>query len=233
MKTFIVSSISAAMLAASPAAAATWSAYDQFAVANGAITASDFAFGYGASSYAGADAILGFSTIAAQCPGDALIQCALVSGNLPGVFKANGAYDSPGTPFFDAGELNLHPGSAGEVAIVQFVAPRAGLYSFAGAFSANDTTPNSVDVAAWVGGVGQIANSLGAFSFDASLTAGQKVSFSVGAAGNYAFDSTGFALDVTGPDAAGGVPEPASWTMMILGFGGAGAMMRRRRLSPT
>lgn len=32
-------------------------------------------------------------------------------------------------------------------------------------------------------------------------------------------------LDVTG----GGVPEPASWAMMILGFGMAGAVMRQRR----
>jgi len=28
---------------------------------------------------------------------------------------------------------------------------------------------------------------------------------------------------------ANGVPEPATWTMMILGFGGVGAMLRRRR----
>ena len=27
----------------------------------------------------------------------------------------------------------------------------------------------------------------------------------------------------------GGVPEPGTWTLMILGFGGAGAMLRRRR----
>ncbi|MES3027405.1 MAG: PEPxxWA-CTERM sorting domain-containing protein [Pseudomonadota bacterium] len=27
----------------------------------------------------------------------------------------------------------------------------------------------------------------------------------------------------------GGVPEPATWAMMIIGFGGAGAMLRRRR----
>jgi hypothetical protein len=29
--------------------------------------------------------------------------------------------------------------------------------------------------------------------------------------------------------AAGGVPEPATWALMILGFGGAGAMLRGRR----
>ncbi len=28
-----------------------------------------------------------------------------------------------------------------------------------------------------------------------------------------------------------GVPEPATWTMMILGFGGMGAMLRRRRMA--
>jgi hypothetical protein len=27
----------------------------------------------------------------------------------------------------------------------------------------------------------------------------------------------------------GGVPEPATWTMIIAGFGGLGAMLRRRR----
>lgn len=29
----------------------------------------------------------------------------------------------------------------------------------------------------------------------------------------------------------GGVPEPSSWALMILGFGGAGALLRRRRLA--
>ena len=30
----------------------------------------------------------------------------------------------------------------------------------------------------------------------------------------------------------GGVPEPATWTMLISGFGLAGAMLRRRRAVP-
>ncbi|HEX7947292.1 MAG TPA: PEPxxWA-CTERM sorting domain-containing protein, partial [Phenylobacterium sp.] len=31
-------------------------------------------------------------------------------------------------------------------------------------------------------------------------------------------------------DTTGGVPEPATWAMMILGFGGIGAVLRRRRV---
>jgi hypothetical protein len=38
-------------------------------------------------------------------------------------------------------------------------------------------------------------------------------------------------IDTTPPPPnPGAVPEPATWTMMILGFGAAGAMVRRRRL---
>ncbi|MGZ6018434.1 MAG: PEPxxWA-CTERM sorting domain-containing protein [Phenylobacterium sp.] len=40
-------------------------------------------------------------------------------------------------------------------------------------------------------------------------------------------------VQVTGAALAGGVPEPATWGLMIVGFGGMGAMMRRqRRLQP-
>jgi hypothetical protein len=34
------------------------------------------------------------------------------------------------------------------------------------------------------------------------------------------------------PGAPGGVPEPASWAMMILGLGAAGSALRRRRIVP-
>jgi hypothetical protein len=42
-------------------------------------------------------------------------------------------------------------------------------------------------------------------------------------AGSYSNDSTG--LDFTVSNA--GVPEPAAWALMILGFAGAGGMLRR------
>jgi hypothetical protein len=54
----------------------------------------------------------------------------------------------------------------------------------------------------------------------------------------FAFNSFGapakdFVVDrvyfATTADARGGVPEPASWAMMLVGFGGLGAVLRRRR----
>jgi hypothetical protein len=228
MKKLVLSGVAAAALIAGPAAAASYSVYDQFAVSGGVITAADFAFGYAGSTYAGADTITAFETIETPCAGDANLQCAR-SANGSSVVKASGAYDPAGTPFFDAGELNLHPGAGNETTVVQFIVPISGLYSFAGAFTANDTSPNSIGAAAYVAGVSQIANARGSFSFDANLTAGQKVSFALGSAGDYTFDSTGFALNVTGPDASGGIPEPETWALMILGFAGAGATLRARR----
>lgn len=44
---------------------------------------------------------------------------------------------------------------------------------------------------------------------------------------SYASESGVFLTDTGGP--TGGVPEPGVWALMILGFGGAGTMVRRRR----
>ena len=38
-----------------------------------------------------------------------------------------------------------------------------------------------------------------------------------------------FSQDLDRSVLSGGVPEPAAWTMMILGFGAVGAVLRRRR----
>jgi hypothetical protein len=38
--------------------------------------------------------------------------------------------------------------------------------------------------------------------------------------------------DIVVTSLAGGVPEPAAWALMLAGFGGIGAMIRRRRAQP-
>jgi choice-of-anchor C domain-containing protein len=65
----------------------------------------------------------------------------------------------------------------------------------------------------------------GSFTADSSLTT---LAFNETAGGGNA----GVFLDnvsVTGGSITRGVPEPATWAMMLIGFGGLGALMRRRR----
>jgi hypothetical protein len=46
---------------------------------------------------------------------------------------------------------------------------------------------------------------------------------------SWGIDSASFTYDVSATPPGGGVPEPATWAMMILGFGAAGAMFRRHK----
>ncbi len=50
---------------------------------------------------------------------------------------------------------------------------------------------------------------------------------------NTAYSGNDFALDdIVFDTTRPGVPEPASWALMICGFGAAGSMLRRRRMAP-
>jgi len=48
---------------------------------------------------------------------------------------------------------------------------------------------------------------------------------------SFSSDGIGPLLDNVGLSVTGGVPEPASWALMILGFGATGAALRRRRMA--
>ncbi|PZQ64768.1 MAG: hypothetical protein DI570_04255 [Phenylobacterium zucineum] len=84
--------------------------------------------------------------------------------------------------------------------------------------------------------------------FGNAITAGQfgkvQLVFETGATGDWLGKAFGISLMGTGKGAAfdnltldasplqvAGVPEPATWAMMILGFGATGAMIRGRRRS--
>ena len=49
---------------------------------------------------------------------------------------------------------------------------------------------------------------------------------------NYSLSVGGVGSPLTAGGAAGGVPEPAAWALMLVGFGGIGAAIRRRRHTP-
>jgi hypothetical protein len=77
-----------------------------------------------------------------------------------------------------------------------------------------------------------LTNTSGSWLTDAAVltpnASGNSVAAHIGVcadAGCTSFVSTGFATGGGGP-----IPEPATWAMMILGFGGVGAMLRRRRV---
>ncbi|WP_397421732.1 PEPxxWA-CTERM sorting domain-containing protein [Phenylobacterium sp.] len=62
----------------------------------------------------------------------------------------------------------------------------------------------------------------------------------INATGSFSFSANGASderprlwVQVGDKSAVGAIPEPATWAMMIMGFGAAGAAIRRRRLIPT
>lgn len=72
----------------------------------------------------------------------------------------------------------------------------------------------------------------GSVLFDLSQFAGQKVNLRFQFQADYAAPKRGVLLDnllVAGSPIASAVPEPATWAMMITGFGLAGAALRQRR----
>ena len=123
-----------------------------------------------------------------------------------------------------------------------------GLYQEVAAV-AGTTYTLSLDVTAWVinglgGTVGYAlydptsGNTLlaGAFTESVANATWDRVSLTAEATSNrigvriYGVAATQAGMGVDNVSLTGGVPEPATWATMILGLGGVGAMMRRRRL---
>ena len=137
----------------------------------------------------------------------------------------------------DPGVLFLQPGSAptGQDVILRFIAPATALYTLSGSFQRIDTTNNGDGV-----NVSLALNNAPLFSqyltnqtsfapvggtLPLTLTQGDVLSFVVNNNGDFGYDGTGLKATITST----ALPEPATWGMMILGFGVLGALLRRRR----
>jgi hypothetical protein len=232
MKTILTLAVAAAAVVAVPANAVTFDLFNSF---NGTTNpAGQFTFGYvdPALTTFTPFATTGFSTCQ---PG---LSCLLTS-----VEPALGAYkNTTGAPLVafstvsvPANALFLHPGPT-LLSAVSFTAPVAGNYNFTffSQLLSNSTITGTELFSGFANG--SVITSAGGGTFltqqnpsfasagQLFLGAGQSVFVAVGPDGDYSFDSTqiAFALSTS-------VPEPASWAMLIAGFGLTGAVLRRRR----
>jgi hypothetical protein len=155
---------------------------------------------------------------------------------LPGVYKNSGPAFVAGTVNVPATSLVLHPGPANngtsanlESVYVAFTAAAAGVYNYTATFNAVDTSPSGVGISSFtLAGVTPLA-SLSSVSTTFSTTgtvtlaANEVFGFIIDKGSFYFNDSTSMAFSISA------VPEPATWAMMIGGFGVAGIALRRRR----
>ena len=158
----------------------------------------------------------------------------LNDGYLPGAFKTvTGAHQS-GTVIVPDDRLILHPGEFDNAAYVMFTATRAGTYFLGSEFTVQDTNPSGVDISFFLvsGGDVQFVDYITSLSstytsdgyFDFGLlAAGDSVGFIIDKGDAYHNDSTGVGFALIG------VPEPATWSLLITGFGMTGFVLRRRR----
>jgi len=226
--------------------------YGSGSYANGALTFHAFS-----NVYSGCFNVGGFSCTTSGPAGDTS-----GSSNLPGIgATTNGAHFL--TVDVPAGELWAHPSNAASDsdAIIQFTAQEAGRYLLDGLFArldnmtsgSNDPGNNGVSVSIFAtsGGITSLLYSSGAlagygvtqgatatYDLAAQLGVGDVISYVINNEGNYYNDSTGLSGSIAyagGDNSTAAVPEPASWSMMVLGFGLAGFGLRasRRRSAVT
>lgn len=148
--------------------------------------------------------------------------------------RPGAAFDTPLIGALSGGaNLLMHPGEQLQPVVLRFTTLSAGSYHAVFQAILVDNTCGAC------GGTDGVAMQLGGLTQDVGRpsalqeltktftfgTGGGTIDFVLDAKSNYGWDSTGVY-------AAVGVPEPASWALMILGFGSAGAMLRRRRFAP-
>lgn len=237
MRKFLIVALGTAGLAAAMPAAAQTATYNVGTSLNNP----NFSYGYGV---AGSSFTAFTNSYSSGCLGAATLACETsgTSGDLPAVGINTGT--APVTFYTNTvapGTLFIQPGfaSSGEDAIVNFTAHANGQFVFDLDFARIDTTSNGngVNLLAFVNGanvfgeggsyyLAPVAGNSAAFDATLNLKYGDIVTFGVNNNGDTSYDGTGISGTITGA-----VPEPATWAMLLLGFGMVGAGLRYRSKS--
>ncbi len=230
MRKFISAAIliAATGIAAAPAAAVV--TYDAFASFTGTNTGGAFTYGV-------LDDTLAAPTFTAynDAPGCAALISNVTctsNGAVPAAFKTTAGAHQSGTVIVPANALILHPGpDAGESSAILFTAPISSIYKLNLSAFVADNNPTGVVLEVFAPGVVALpfaSLSAASPSFSTAglvgfVPAGTQFGIAVNYGGFYNNDSTGINFTLTA------VPEPASWALMIAGFGLVGTAARRRR----
>lgn len=177
-------------------------------------------------------------TNTAGCPANTICrQTAAANANDPYVLKSTvGAFTS-GTVSVPGDALVLRPGQNNSVQVA-WIAPAAGLYNITAQFFRLDSMPGFLAVSPFYSAVQNGPQTVEAFTVlganspvfnytkQISIDPGGYFAFDLNNAGDgYASDSIGVRFSVNSA-----VPEPTTWAMVIVGFGLAGASLRRRQV---
>ena len=157
--------------------------------------------------------VLGLVAAVLLAAGASPAEATVVNYAFSGAGSGTMALDYDGS-FYELDTLSLTLGTA------TFNESNSGLFPYVGTYYAFGGNLN---------GVGSVASNTDdfLFLFDPSLTSQTGAFFNAYNAGNQ--DRLPGSLSIT---QAAAVPEPASWAMMLLGFGAIGFAMRRSRRRP-
>ena len=227
---FILAAAAAAALFPISASAVTYDAFTSF---NGTQSAGNFIYGEADPNSPGTAGVLFAANTNCFIANATCLQLA-PNGDVPGFTKGGSPDFQYGSVIVPNDRLLAHPDNDSDQTFVAFVAPTAGRYRFEATFNVQDVRPSGVGINLITTTSGGLPlqftplASIGAtnlsYSFDQVFDLGQSfaVGFGLDNGGDYSNDSTGVSFRVTA------VPEPSTWAMMIVGFGAAGSLIRRR-----
>lgn len=220
-----------AFAGAIPASAGTWDAFTSF---DGTPLPGQFAFATINPDFSGG---FGSALLTQSCDiGEICITSNEPVNSAPFASKSLTA-GTFGSIIIPDDRLVLHPGVTDNISVaVTFFAPATGEYRIDTLFSIQDISPSGVGISEFFNPAGNgfsdvfltPVTSLDALtpSYTNSsvrfLLAGEALGYLIDRQGEFRNDATGVKFTVTS------VPEPASWALMIAGFGIVGVAARRR-----
>ena len=228
MMKLLSAALVAATIVAAPSTAVTYDAFTSFTGTQGA-----GGFYYGSSTNLATNFTLYGASTNCFIAGSTCLQQA-ANNDVPGVTKSTTTSVQYGSVNVPDDRLLVHPASTSDYLVGLFLVPTDGQYKITATFNVQDINPSGVNVGTLFSPQNTFpiqftplttltsGNPTVTFTTTLFLNTTDLVGFAVDNDGSYNNDSTGVNFTISN------VPEPATWALMITGFGMIGFAARRR-----